>query len=125
MKRWSSLGLGLGLCLFAVESQSVLISPEQWVEPYKYVTNLITVTNGTETIVRKQINSYFRTTNQHDGVVFLVQGRDNTNEWRVEGVSPKPMTNYVVGSQSGEIFRLVLVSRPGRIPAVRRLDSEP
>lgn len=125
MKRWSSLGLGLGLCLFAAESQSVLISPEQWVEPYKHVTNIFTVTNGTTAVVRKQVNTYFRTTNQHDGIVFVVQDRNNTNEWRIEGVSPRPLTNYVIGSQSGEVFRLILVSKPGQVQSVRRSPSDP
>ena len=125
MKRWLSLGLGLGLCLFAAEAQSILISPEQWVEPYKHVTNVFTVTNGTTAIVRKQIDAYFRTTNQHDGIVFVVQDRTNTNEWRIEGVSPRPLTNYIIGSQSGEVFRLILVSKPGQVEAVRRSKTDP
>jgi len=125
MKQLSSLGLGLGLCLFAAEAQSVLIAPEQWVAPYKHVTNIFTVTNGTTAIVRKQIDAYFRTTNRHDGVVFVVQNRDNTNEWHIEGVSPRPMTNYVIGSQSGEIHRLILVSKPGQIQSVRRPPIDP
>lgn len=122
MKRCLLLGLGLGLCLFAVESQSVVI------EPYKLVTNFIPITIGGltngATLGKTQIDAYFKVTNSHDGIVLLSRRPgDPEDEWQVDGWRPVKTTNYIVGSQSGQQFLLLLVSKPAQVENVEKTED--
>lgn len=121
MKRCLLLGLGLGLCLFTVESQSVTITP------HKLVTNRIPITIGGLTngaaLARIQIDAHFKVTNAHDGIVLLSRmPGDPADEWRIEGWRPVKTTNYVVGSQSGQTFLLMLVSKPAQVQNLEKAN---
>lgn len=79
--------------------------------PHKAVTNTFSYTNVVTNIhTVTQVNYHFTTTNQFDGYVLL--SRRPGQEWGIVGGSPKPFTNWVIGTQSTEEYQIILLNRP-------------